>query len=147
MGAVKSYKGIEFWAENGVVYLVDTEAASKIPSGQSLKDLPDDQRAKIIKGLPPKVFLKRAYAAAACDAVLAQGYPSEERKLRQFVDDFRSVYKEACEQGAFDDPKVSEYKLRHPSRKPRIIVPNETNSLFGKSSKDLLLNGTEVTDR
>jgi len=154
MGAVKRYKGVEFWAENGIVYLVDTEAAANVSSGQSFKDLPDEERSRIIKGLPPKVFLKRAYAAAVLDSVLAEGYPSEERKVRQFIEDFRSVYKEACEQGAFGDPEVDAYKLKHPQRPIRIVVPNLTSpysiastpTFSKKSSKELLLDGDEITD-
>lgn len=150
MGAVKNYKGTEFWAENGVVYLVDAEAAAEVSGGKSFLELSDEQRSKIVQGLPPKIFLKRAYAAAVCDAVLAEGYPSEERKVRQFIDDFRSVYKEACEQGAFDDPKANEYKLRFPKRKVSIIVPGLSGLNTGfktKSSKELLLHGDETTDK
>lgn len=147
MAKVCNYNNIEFWAENGVVYILDKEKAAAVPSGTKYTDLELEQRNRIFKGLPPKEFLKRAYAMAVLEVNRCEGYPSEESKLRKFIDDFRSVYKQALEQGAIDDPKAIEYKTAHKNSfkkklvLPVQIVPQHKPSFVNRDPKDILFNG------
>lgn len=146
MGKVCSYNNIEFWAESGVVYLVDKDKAEQIPAGTKYSDLEISERNRLLKGLPPKEFLKRAYAAAVIEASRCEGYPSEEAKVRKFIDDFRAVYKQAVEQGAIDDPKATEFKIAHRNlNKKRLVLPanaiKQEFNFVNKTSKEILLNG------
>lgn len=147
MAKVCSYENVEFWAENGVVYIVDKDKAAQVPAGTKYTDLEISERHRIFKGLPPKEFLKRAYAAAVIEAGRVEGYPSEEAKVRKFIDDFRAVYKQAVEQGAIDDPKASEFKSAHKNlTKKKLIlpasaIPREAPNFSGKTPREILLNG------
>ena len=146
MGKVCSYDNIEFWAEGGVVYLVDKDRAEKIPAGVRYSDLDVSERNRVCKGLPPKEFLKRAYAAAVIEAKRCEGYPSEEAKVRKFIEDFRAVYRQAVEQGAIDDPKAAEFKIAHKNlNKKRLVLPvgaaTQEFNFANKTSKEILLDG------
>lgn len=128
MSAVKSFLGIEFWAENGVVYLSNERAAE----GKDYNSLSLEERLKIFKGLPPKVFLKRAIMLGALFLrARAAGVATavSEPEIYGFLNDAQEVYRKAVEQGAVDSDEADDYKLRHRIyRKPQIIVPGITTS-------------------
>jgi len=138
-GKVKRFRGIEFWAENGVIYLCNEKAAE----GKDYDKLSLEERAKIFKGLPPKVFYKRAIMAG----LHAERAATTERQLRevyQFLQDAREIFKLANEQGAVDSAEADRYKLEHKVyRKPQIIVPGFNDN---PKPEEILLEGRGVDD-
>jgi hypothetical protein len=137
MSVIKKFRGIEFWAENGVIYLSNEARAA----GKDYDSLPVEEQLKIFKGLPPKVFLRRVISAAAR---LEYESPKEALKL---LEDGYEVFRTAKKQGAFDDPKADEYKVKHKVfSKPSIIVPdtvinNFANEVRSKTPEQILVEG------
>jgi len=148
MGEVKKFLDIEFWAENGIVYLSNDKAAA----GKDYDSLSDQEKLKIFKGLPPKVFLKRAIMLGAM--FLREGVSTSisPKQVHRFLQDAREVYKKAVEQGAVDSEEADEYKIKHKIyRKPQILVPGMAGSslgegignISGKNLREVLLEGFE----
>jgi len=139
MGKVKKFRDIEFWAENGVIYLSNDKAAA----GKDYDSLSLEDKCKIFKGLPPKVFYKRAIMAglhAERLAVTAQ----QLSEIYQFLQDAREVFKLANEQGAIDSVKADNYKIEHKIyRKPQTIIPGFRETL---KPEEILLEGRGVDE-
>lgn len=134
--AVKSFRTIEFWAENGVIYVLHKGRAEK--TGDT-----EDNTAEHLRGLPPKEFLRRALAAACLEYNQNLNYPSELKQIKQFIADAKNIYEKAKDQGAYDDPEVDAWKQRHNVYKPaRIVVPHNVN-FKKRSTEDIMLDGVE----
>lgn len=124
MGKTRKYKDIEFFAENGVIYIGNVEKQASITEESSI-----EEKNRAFKGLPPKEFIKRAINAGLFEAGLWDNYPSELRKVKQFLQDAQEVFEEAKKQGAIDDPKADAWKQRHtPYRKPQVFFPDINSS-------------------
>lgn len=131
--AVKKFLDLEFWAENGIIYLSNEKAAA----GKDFSSLSDEEKLKIFKGLPPKVFIRRAIEMGrAFIRYIEEGgivHDLTEKEIYNFLRDAQEVFEEAKRQGAVDDPKVDEYKLKHKVyRKTQIILPYLTKEDFKK---------------
>lgn len=114
------YRCFEFWAEKGLISLLDVERAA-------------DSTAKLSDyywRLSPSEFLKRTIAIHIATGVR---YPSEIRRTKKLLDDSVEACKLAKAQGDPTDPQVSAYAGRH-KRKSRIITPSEANTLLGPVS-------------
>ncbi|GIW58943.1 MAG: hypothetical protein KatS3mg087_0009 [Patescibacteria group bacterium] len=141
MSKVKRYRDIEFWAENGVVYLSN----EKMAAGKDYDKLPPEEKVKIFKGLPPKVFIKRAIALGILLLNDPNTPPSEGMRLRRFLEDAQEVFREARKQGAVDDPKADDYKIRHNYlAKPQIVVPGWKPAFMKYTPEEVLLDGKGV---
>lgn len=147
MGEVKKFLDIEFWAENGIVYLSNERAAA----GKDYDSLSDVEKLKILKGLPPKTFLKRAIVLGAMFLRGGESCQVSEYEIYRFLQDAQEVYRKAVDQGPVDSPVADEEKIRHRVyRKPQILVPGlpssetiDPNKLVNKSPCDILLEGYE----
>jgi len=140
MGKVKKFLDIEFWAENGIVYL----SCDKAAEGKDYASMTDDERLRVLKGLPPSTFIKRAIVLGIA-FLRGQGVcVASERAVRKFLEDAHSVYQEAKKQGAVDSVKVDEYKLRHKIyKKPQIIVPGLVTPNGSSNSLETKLNNID----
>jgi hypothetical protein len=94
-----TFQYIEFWAENGMVVVVDTQQAEKGVEGRRAKKL-----------LRPGQFL--AYAIGAYGSVCDR-YPSEARDARKMFEHAVEVVKLAKHQGDALDPAVIEHHIKH----------------------------------
>ncbi len=146
MGNVKKFGDVEFWAEHGVVYLSNDKAAA----GKDFDSLDDMEKLKIFKGLPPKVFLKRAIVAGTMFLRAGEQSQFSTKEICQFLQDAREVYRRAVEQGAIDSEQADDYKLKHKVyRKAQILVPGSIDSsdivnedkIKDRRAQDILLNG------
>ena len=140
MGTLGRFRDIVFWAENGVVYLEHTKRLED-PEAANLKG-PEDI-PKVRKGLPPGEFIRRALEAGRHAYIYLERYYSERKEILEFLRKAREVYREAMEQGAFDDPKANEHKLRHRVHRKTIVpvgsqlwLPQKT-----KTIESILLEG------
>jgi hypothetical protein len=88
---IKKFRNIEFWAEHGLVYMLDKEKASKVDD----KDI--DQINTCFKALEPKEFLKRVIAAVEFGTRFWAGYKNEIKQFKQLLLDAREVYYKALE--------------------------------------------------
>lgn len=95
MSVVKRYKNLEFWAEGGKVYLLRVDRAENLDEDKKADEM---AYAKVIKGLEPKEFLKRAILAGSFALRYWDEYKSEAKKVRDFLVDAQEVYKKALEQ-------------------------------------------------
>jgi len=125
MGKVKQFVDndtkVEFWAEHGLVYLSN----EKYAAGKDFENLPREEKLKIFKGLPPKIFLKQALAVAAFNYRKFSDHPKDLKRVKQFLLDIHEVYNEAIKQGAFDDPKADDWKLRHKNlARKQLVLPS-----------------------
>lgn len=134
---------IEFWAEQGVVYLNNEHKGAEL----GYDTLPDTEKSQVFKGLPPRVFLKRALALYAL--LSRMGHPQAD----EFMATAYAVYRQACDQGAFDDPKADEYKIKHKvNHKPQIWIPGRVKeemireSILKSDPKTILMTGFEHED-
>ena len=105
------FEKYEFWAERGMITLVDTEAAQ-----DSLKH-EDEYTWRIAPGQ----FMARAIAAMVQDP---EKYPDKLARLRRLVTDAAEVCKIAKAFGDPTDPSVLEHVIKH-QRSNRIVMPGE----------------------
>lgn len=130
------YSNVEFWAEGGIVYIFNTKLAETV---NSYSKASDETRSKLLKGLPPKEFLKRAIAVGLIESGRLDGYPADLANVRKFVQTAYDVYKQALEQGG-------EANLTTPSKRPaQIVVPESftTKQFKKKTAEEILLDGIE----
>jgi hypothetical protein len=111
------YKNLEFWAQRGLIIIVDRNRAD-----DSTKHL--DEYAKQV---PPRDFIKRAIAARITGKDF---YPSEDRLLSRMLEDATAAVKEAIAQGDPLDPAVQAHVARHTSR-GQILMPGEVDAILG----------------
>ena len=104
------YKNIEFWANNGMVSIVDVEAAEKGKTGREAERL-----------LRPGEFLKQALGAYMS---VHDRYPSEFREARNMLEQAKEVVKLAKHQGDALDPAVIDHYIKH-EQPARIFIPGE----------------------
>jgi len=145
MGKVKQFLDIEFWAENGIVYL----SCDKAAEGKDYDKMTEEEKLKVLKGLPPSTFIKRAIVLGMAFLRGKEICVVNESRVYQFLQDAREVYREAIKQGAVDSPSVDAYKARHNIfKKPQILVPG-INPLEQRIAnidyKKMLLEGIEET--
>jgi hypothetical protein len=135
------WMGFEFWAERGLVTLVDTNLA-----GDSKADI-----HKAIQRLSPAEFLKRAMAIRMADP---EKYPSETKAFEKLFDKAVATCKLAKAQGDPTDPKVVEHVVKH-QRRSSILTPGDQNRILGpvggdrfklatKSPREIMRSGTPV---
>lgn len=110
-GRVYKFRMFEFWAENGRIYLLDTEKA-----GDSDAEL-DEQ----VQTMSPGDFLKRAIAIR--QIVQDRDQPNcTVRQSRRLLEEATLVAKQAKKQGDPTDPQVLEHMAKH-RRQSQILVP------------------------
>ena len=105
------FEQFEYFAERGMVTLIDTEAAQNSSAGE------DTYTWRI----PPAEFIKRALAALIQDPKI---FPDKVSRLRKLVDEAAVVAKEAKAQGDPTDPSVIEHVVKH-QKKHSIVMPGE----------------------
>jgi len=104
------YSYIEFWAENGMVKMVDTRAAAD-----------SDTASSAVRTLRPGEFLQRVLAVAQATP---DQYPDEMRNVRKLLEEGTRVAKIARSQGDPLDPKVREHRRKH-ERKTQLFIPGQ----------------------
>jgi len=138
------FQSIEFWAENGLITLIDEDKAgnSEIPASEA------------IRRISPVDFLERVVAVR----IGTPDYSDELFLVRQFMDRAVEVIKIAKAQGDPHDPKVLAHVGRH-QRRSQILLPGDYNSgpmaplrnkfdekaLSSSNNRQKLLDGKGVT--
>ena len=138
------YKDIEFFAERGLVTVIDTELAADSDAD------PHDA----IQRIPPGDFIFRAINVHVATGEL---YPEQVAASRKLLDDAVIVCKLAKAQGDPTDPRVLEHFGRHRRRSSALVLPGEANRILGpvggdrfkldlkKDRRAMLLKGATVT--
>lgn len=132
------YEKYEFWADRGMITLVDTELAA------------DSSRSthEHTWRIPPGEFMKRAMSALIAEP---DKYPSKLAKLRRLLQDAKEACLLAKRYGDPTDPSVLEHVIRH-QRKRSIVLPGELPPMPGTRLKispnaagaDILAKGVNV---
>jgi len=138
------FQKYEFWAERGMISLIDTEAAADSAHAND----PDQFHWRI----PPGQFMKRAVSALMHDP---EKYPSQRRELKKMLEDAAAACKLAKAQGDPTDPSVIEDVVKH-QRKRSIVLPGELPPMpgmpeqkhkiqnHGRSAGQILEKGVDV---
>lgn len=103
------FRDLEFWAQNGMVTVLDTERANE---NRPVEDC--------LFHMSPGEFIKRAIAVRM---TVGDTYPDEQREASRFLEEATVVVKMAKAQGDLSDPNVVEHMIKH-ERKAQILVPN-----------------------
>lgn len=111
------FEKYEFWAERGMITLLDTEKA------QDSSAAPEEYTWRI----PPGEFMKRAIAARLHDPEL---YSDQTAALRRLLEEARIACKLAKQQGDPTDASTLEHVIKH-QRKRQIVMPHELPSMPG----------------
>jgi hypothetical protein len=119
------FEKYEWWAERGMISLIDTEAAAD----SATADDPDQFHWRIAPG----TFLKRAVAALMHDPEL---YASQGAKLKKMLEEAAAACKLAKAQGDPTDPSVLADVVRH-QRKCSIVMPGELPPMPGMAPPKL----------
>lgn len=106
----------EFWADHGMVSLLDTEEAA---TGKPIEEC--------ITRIPPGKFMARAIGRMIAEP---DKYPSVLAKLRRLLDEAKEVCKIAKAYGDPTDPSVLEHVIKH-QRKRSIVMPGELPPMPG----------------
>jgi len=104
------FEKYEFWAERGMISLVDTEMA-----GDSSNDRTSHWR------IAPGEFMKRAVAAMIAEP---DKYPSKLKQLRDLLDNAKTACLLAKKQGDPSDPRVIDHVVKH-QRKSSLLLPGQ----------------------
>jgi hypothetical protein len=131
------FEKYEFWAEGGMISLVDTELAAD-------SHATEQSHHRIAAG----EFMKRAIAAFMQEP---DKYGDKLAKLRRLLDDAKEACKLAKAQGDPMDPSVIDHVVRH-QRKRSIVMPNEIPGMApsmkirgkGRKPADTLRDGFQV---
>ena len=122
------FRGMEYYAANGCVIIIDTEKAADSSAS------PEEYR----RVLSPGEFLKRIIAVRQSTD---DRYPDEVREARRLLEQGTEIAKIAKKQGDMTDPAVRAYKRVHRSR-PQIVVPGVPKRLVvGEDKKKVLFDG------
>lgn len=128
MATIYKFGSFEFWAESGLITLVDNEAE-------------DTQR------LPPAEFMKRAVAAAVAEPDL---YPDRKAKLRTLVENARDACKLALKQGDPTDSAVRKHHAQNPKRRS-FLIHRQASSYELKpraaGAEGILKSGVDVVEK
>jgi len=108
------FEKYEFWAERGMISLVDTELAG---------DSANEEQAHF--RIPPGEFMKRAIAAMMHEP---DKYGDKLAALRTLLDNASKACKLAKAQGDPTDPSVIEDVVKH-QRSRQIVMPHELPGL------------------
>jgi hypothetical protein len=119
---------LEFWAENGMITLIDRKQAEHAKSE-------DEYRRRI----PPKDFLERAIAAMIAEP---DKYPSKLRNLRNLLDNAKAACILAKRQGDPTDMNTTAYVARHRSKRS-IVVP-QLNTAAGQPKYKIVPNANDT---
>jgi hypothetical protein len=142
---VRRFRDLEFWAENGYVYVVHIKRAENADP----KNV--EQINKCFIGLLPEQFLKRAIAVGAYAYKFWEEYALVANEVKQFLQDAREVFREAKESEEKQPQKVqifipgesngSKNLILPPSEQPKEIKPatSEVNPIV-----DILIHGFEL---
>jgi len=125
------FQHLEFWAETGMISLVDTEIAADSASTKQSH-----------WRIPPGEFMKRAIAALMQDPEL---YASKAAELRKMVNDAKEACKLAKMQGDPTDPSVLDHVVRH-QRKRTIVMPHELPAMPGQAPLKIKGKGRTPAD-
>jgi len=115
------FEKYEFFAERGMITLIDVEAAGDSASGV------DDKMWRI----PPGKFLKRVIAARMAYPDL---HADKAKELRDLLENAAAACKLAKAQGDPTDPSVIDDVVRH-QRKRHIVLPHELPAMPGLGPK------------
>jgi len=134
------FRNFEFWAERGMITLVDLNDASD-------NKPVDEYRQR----LSPGEFMKRAIAALVSEP---DKYPSVLRELRNLVQNAAEAAKLAKAQGDPTDQKVIDHMLKHKSKSSALILPGTPSELpampsapvkfASKSADSVLKSGFDI---
>lgn len=122
------FEKFEFWAERGMITLVDTEDAQ-----DSAKHV-DEHTQRI----SPGTFMARAIAALVHEP---DKYGSKLAALRKLVQDAAEACKVAKAFGDPTNPSVLEHVIKH-QRKNRIVMPHELPPMPGIAAPKYNLTGS-----
>jgi hypothetical protein len=136
-----TYLGLEFYAERGLVTIIDTERAAD--SEVAAHDA--------IQRISPVDFMQRAIAVRMADPEM---YPDETRAFANLWERAMEVFKVAKAQGDPTDPKVLEHFSKH-RRRSSILTPGEVTDRVGPvggipfklkqmSPRDIMKKGADV---
>jgi hypothetical protein len=103
------YMRIEFFAQNGLITVIDLDAAGDSSAAA----------ADAIQRLAPGEWIKRAIAVRMG---VQEEYKDERDRAKKFLDESKEACKLAKSQGDPTDPAVLEHYSKH-SKKSRILVP------------------------
>ena len=117
-GPHHKYMKIEFYAQRGLVTVIDVDKASD--SGVSASEA--------LSRVPPSEFIKRAIAVRMS---FPEDYASKNRELSRFLEEAKATVKLALAQGDPTDPKVRAHVAKHRRRSSAIILPGEANRILG----------------
>jgi len=126
------FQKYEFWAERGMISLVDTEAA-----GDSSNHEQNHWR------IPPGEFMKRAIGAYMQEP---DKYESKRRQLRRMLDDAKTACKLAKAQGDPTDPSVLDHVVKHQRKKSVLVLPNELPPMPGQVPLKIKQKGRTPAD-
>lgn len=134
------FQKYEFWAERGMISLVDTEEAAKTDGEQCHWRI------------APGEFIKRAIAAYMQEP---DKYPSKLAELRTLLDNAKDACKLAKAQGDPTDPSVIDHVVRHRRKTSALVLPHELPPMpgqaplkikgRGRTAADTLRDGVNVT--
>jgi hypothetical protein len=130
------YMDLEFWAQNGMVTVLDSKRAA---DGRDAADC--------IFHVSPGEFIKRAIAVRMSTG---DQYPDERRRASRFMEEAVIVAKEAKKQGDPSDERVLDHVLKH-NKRAQIIVPSMSGGSAlagvdykvetGKNPRNIVLRG------
>jgi len=124
------FQQFEFWAERGMISLVDTKAAANRESEYHWR-------------IAPGEFMKRAIAAYMKEP---PKYPSELAALRGLLDNAKAACKLAKAQGDPTDPSVLEHVIRHQRRRSALVLPHELPPMPGTPRLKIKAHGQTAAD-
>jgi len=130
----------EFFAERGMISLIDTEVAADSASTEMCH-----------WRIAPGEFMKRAIAAFMQEP---DKYADKLRKLRTLLEDAKTACKLAKAQGDPSDPSVIDHVVRHMRKSSVLVMPHELPPMPGQRLKikqkgrtpaDTLRDGVDVS--
>lgn len=132
------FEKYEFWAERGMISLVDTELAADSSTTEQYH-----------WRIPPGEFMKRAIAAMIHEP---DKYGSKLAALRKLLDEAKDACKLAKAQGDPTDPSVLEHVIKHQRKRSALVLPNEIPGMApsmkirskGRSAADTLRDGFQI---
>lgn len=126
------FEKYEFWAERGMISLVDTEAAGN-----------SSNREQTHWRIAPGEFMKRAIAAYMQEP---PNYPDRVARLRRLLDDAKTACKLAKAQGDPTDPSVLDHVVRHRRKTSALILPHELPPMPGQAPLKIKAKGQTPAD-
>lgn len=107
------FEHFEFWAEQGLITLIDIEKAADSNAAER------EYRFRIAPG----EFMKRAISAMITEP---DKYPSRLRALRKLLEDAKAACLLAKRQGDPTDPSVLDHVIRHKRKRSALVLPGSS---------------------